>query len=195
MTSERESIGVTINKNGRVNEKTAMVSDDERKAARRRNARPRAPWIWLCLAPLLVGAAPPAPPPITIAAFLMSSETGQLSPNAINNPNLLGNSIADTALIRVKVAGGRGAPSFIGARLRLIARVPRGAVMVGGGKSQAGRLILDHTVRLGPAGADGNTYAGFWLEDVGCAPIKLDVTLLTAKALHGHANLDFQCYE
>jgi hypothetical protein len=149
----------------------------------------------LAIAPLLISAAPPSNPKITIAAFLMNSKTGQLSSNAINNRNLLGNSTADTALIRVKVAAGPGAPSLIGARLRLIARVPDGAVMIGGGKSQAGRLILDHTVRLGPAGTDGNTYAGFWLEDVGCAPITLDAALLAAKPLHGHADLDFQCYE
>ena len=186
---------LSTNEGGWINKEPMMVSYARKKLTSRHHALPRASWWCLFIAPLLVGAAPSPAPQITIAAFLMNSQTGQLSPNAINNPNLLGNSTADTALVRVKVAAGRGAPSFIGARLRLIARVPRGAVMVGGGKSQAGRLILDHTVRLGPASADGNTYSGFWLEDVGCAPIALDTTLLTAKPLHGHADLDFQCYE
>lgn len=89
--------------------------------------------------------------------------------NAIDVANLLGDAIigaasAHAALIRVKVASGRGAPLLAGARLRLIARVSR-QLMVGGARSEAGRLILDRTVRLGPVAADGNAYAGFWLDD------------------------------
>jgi hypothetical protein len=157
-------------------------------------------WAVLAIAPLLVGAAPSDVPRITMEAFLLSSETGKLSPNAINNADLLGNAVAgaataQAALIRVKVAFGPGAPSYSDAKLRLVAKVPRGAAMVGGMKSEAGRIVIDRAIWLGPAGDDGNAYAAFLLYDVGCSPIALDATLLTAKPLHGHADLGFQCYE
>ena len=69
--------------------------------------------------------------------------------------------------------------------------------MVGGMKSEAGRIIIDRAIWLGPAGGDGNAYAAFLLYDVGCSPLSLDATLLTDtdKPLHGHADLGFQCYE
>lgn len=173
---------------------------DRNEAGSQRPARPRASWMWLAIAPLLVGAAPSATPPITIAAFLMSSETGTLSLDALTHPDLLGNAVAGAAsahaaLIRVKVAAGHGALLPSGARVRLVARVAGAHAIVGGAKGEAGHVVLDRTVRLGPAGADGNAYAGFWLDDVGCAPITLDATVLTAKSLHGHADLGFQCYE
>ena len=130
----------------------------------------------------------------------MSSETGGLSPDAMTHPELLGNAVnaaasAHATLVRVKVAAGRGAPMPSGARVRLVARIVGSRATVGGAKGEAARVLLDRTVRLGPAGIDGSAYAGFWLDDVGCAPVTLDATVLLAKALHGHADLGFQCYE
>lgn len=159
-------------------------------------------WAVLAIAPLLVGAAPSDVPRITMEAFLLSSETGKLSPDAITHTELLGNAIigaatAKAALIRVKVALESGATTSSDTKLRLLAHVPRGAFYVGGAKSEAGRIIMDRTVGLGPTGPDGNAYAAFLLYDVGCSPLSLDATLLTDtdKPLHGHADLGFQCYE
>lgn len=179
---------------------TTLIGCARKKLATRYVALPRASWWCLFIAPLLSGAAPPAASSITISAFLLSSETGRLSPDAMIHPDLLGNAVAGAAsahaaLVRVKVAVVRGASLPSGARVRLVARVSGARTMVGGAKGEAGRVVLDRTVRLGPASADGDAYAGFWLDDVGCAPIALDATVLAAKPLHGHAELGFQCYE
>ena len=120
----------------------------------------------LVIAPLLAGAASPAASSITISAFLLSSETGRLSPDAMIHPDLLGNAVAGAAsahaaLVRVKVAVGHGAPLPSGARVRLVARVSGARAIVGGAEGETGRVVLDRTVRLGPASASGDAYAGF----------------------------------
>lgn len=188
-----------IDKSGLIDKEIRMASSARRKPADQRHAWPRALWMWLLVTPLLVGAAPSVAP-VTLSAFLMSSETGGLSPDALTHPELLGNAVgaaasAHAALVRVKVAAERGAPIPSGARVRLVARIVGARATVGGAKGEAGRVLLDRTVRLGPAGADGSAYAGFWLDDVGCAPVALYATVLSAKALHAHADLGFQCYE
>ena len=191
---------LSTNESGWINKEATMVSYARKKLASRRHALPRASWWCLFIAPLLAGAASPAASSITISAFLLSSETGRLSPDAMIHPDLLGNAVAGAAsahaaLVRVKVAAGHGAPFPSGARVRLVARVSGARAIVGGAKGETGRVVLDRTVRLGPASANGDAYAGFWLDDVGCTPIALDATVLAAKPLHGHADLGFQCYE
>jgi hypothetical protein len=200
MDREKEHLVLTMDGDASVNNRTDSGNPVERKTAGRRATRGCSRWIGIAIMPILIGAAPPPAPPITMSAFLMSSETGRLSPDALTHPELLGNAVAGAAsahaaLVRVKVAAGRGAALSGDVRVRLVARVSGGRAMVGGAKGQPAHVILDRTVRLGPAGADGNAYAGFWLDDVGCAPVALDATLLAAKPLHGHADLGFQCYE
>lgn len=117
------------------------------------------------------------------------------------HPELLGNSVggpasAQAALVMVKVDFGRNAPTLSGARVRLVAVATGQRGMAGGARGSPRHVILDRMVRLGPAGADGSAYAGFWLDEVGCDPIALDATLTPgAKLSHEHADLGFQCYE
>ncbi len=56
---------------------------------------------------------------------------------------------------------------------------------------------ITHPDLLGDAvSAAASAHAGFWLDDVGCAPMALDATLLAAaRPLHVYADLGFQCDE
>lgn len=186
---------LSTNEGGWINKEATMVSYAGQKLASRHHALPRASWWCLLIAPLLAGAASPAASSITISVFLLSSETGRLSPDAMMHPDLLGNAVAGAAsahaaLVRVKVAVRHGAPLPSGARVRLVARVSGARAIVGGAKGEAGRVVLDRTVRLGPAGADGDAYAGFWLDGVGCTPKERDAKTIAADLMAAGVDLD-----
>lgn len=135
-------------------------------------------------------------------AHLFNSKTGALSgdmlgkgaPEMGNVPS--GEFASVSTFVVVKVELGKEAAIPQNAQVRLVATESGSMPYAPNRKSESNRIILDHSSRLGPVNADGNTYVGFWLADTGCKAISLKASLLGLKdkpSLTGI--LPFSCYE
>lgn len=125
-------------------------------------------------------------------AFLFNSRTGGFSKDVLAADTSLGNVPAGefasvSTFVVVQVAFGSNVP------------IPRNGTvhLIAAERSKTARqIILNRTVRLGPAGAGGVTNVGFWLEATGCNVIALHATVTGGKApMTGDASLAFACYE
>ena len=149
--------------------------------------------LVLAVSPSAISAAPAGQSPaVGFKAFLFNSRTGGFSKDVLATDASLGNVPAGefasvSTFVVVQVAFGSHVPISRNGTVQLVATE----------RSKTARhVILNRTVRLGPAGAGGVTNVGFWLEATGCDVIALHATVTGGKApMAGDASLSFACYE
>ena len=136
--------------------------------------------LFFALSPLPLYAQASNLPDLTISAIqahLLSTKTGQLSPDVLATttaPNVSLNniiagdnaSISTLVKIRLSLADVKRLPQQAIVRLVATERGKRGS-----------RVVLDQSSRVGPFSGDGMSYVGFWLASTGCATISLKATL------------------
>ena len=129
---------------------------------------------------------------VSFKAFLFNSRTGGFSKDVLATDASLGNVPAGefasvSTFVVVQVTFGSNVPIPRNGTVQLVATE----------RSKATRhIILNRSVKLGPAGAGGITNVGFWLEATGCDVIALHATVTGGKApMAGDASLPFACYE
>lgn len=129
---------------------------------------------------------------IGFKAFLFNSRTGGFSKDVLATDVSLGNVPAGelasvSTFVVVEVTFGSNVPIPRNGTVQLVATERSKAIR---------HIILNRTVRLGPAGAGGVTNVGFWLESTGCDVIALHATVTGGTApIAGDASLPFACYE
>jgi len=148
----------------------------------------------ILFAGLLAGASSQAaeyPKVSGFSAYLLNSETGQLSGDMIGREHELGNvpagPLASTStLVVVHIA--LGPKSILAGQVRLEVTARR--------HGSARRVLLNRVSRLGPIAKDGTTHAGFWLSETGCEKLEMKATLTVgSERTSAQGELPFNCYE
>ena len=149
--------------------------------------------LALAISPSAVGAAPAGQSQaVGFKAFLFNSRIGGFSKDVLAAGASLGNVPAGefasvSTFVVVQVTFGSNVPIPRNGTVQLVA-TERGKA--------TRHIILNRTVKLGPAGAGGVTNVGFWLEATGCDVIALHATVVGGKVpMAGDASLPFACYE
>ena len=125
------------------------------------------------------------------SAYLLNSETGQLSGDMIGREDELGNvpagPLASTStLIVVHVA--LGPERILAGQVRLEVTARR--------HGAARRVLLNRVSRLSPIAKDGMTHVGFWLSETGCENLEMKATLTVGSMRTStQGELPFNCYE
>ena len=156
--------------------------------------------LWSALAVGSIAAMPAQAVPRVegISAYLLSSKSGTLSPDVLRTPELLGNAVlyGKSLLVVIKISKAGSGSVLPSQRVRLVATEGTPAFAAANIGRPKTRLLLDRSVRMGVIGADATTHVGFWLDDIGCAPVALDISLIGgARTRSRHEVVGFQCYE
>ena len=127
-----------------------------------------------------------------VRARLLNANTGVLTRDVLAEPRpALWNTIigegeaggpASSVLVTVEIAGEAGSWED-GRRVELVARTDE-------------REILRHAAELHVMSVQGRTYAGFWLDGVGCEPVRLQARLTGQQRPSTRtAEIPFECGE
>ncbi|WP_420139322.1 hypothetical protein [Sphingomonas sp.] len=138
-----------------------------------------------------------APEIAGISARLFLRDTGTLSPDLLRTPDLIGNTLTmgDSALVVITITdrGIDGGSSSNRVRLIAIEEAPTFAV---GGARQAPQRVLNRTARVPPLRNGESIYVGFWVDHIGCAPLRLIASFDGgAPGASRQEVIGFQCYE
>jgi len=130
------------------------------------------------------------------SAYLLNSQTGQLSHDVIKHEDGLGNVPASdfasvSTLVVVHVA--LGPESKLEGQVQL--EVTGGGAIFGP-RRPVRRQLLNHVSRMGPIAKDGTTHVGFWLDDTGCETLTLKATVIVGSTRASKKDVvPFACYE
>lgn len=152
-------------------------------------------WKWVCVMSALVLASDARAQGFAIAgieAKLFYSNSGRLSANILENPNIVLHNVvigegmvdgpSESTLLIVKVQGPAKA-SLDGLVLRITA-------------TAEDDTLADREVEVGRMNSAGNYYAACWLDDTGCAPVDVEVQLIAGKeARRAKVRIPFECSE
>ncbi|WP_442678484.1 hypothetical protein ACSBM8_13270 [Sphingomonas sp. ASY06-1R] len=160
-------------------------------------------WRCACLAGVAVTIGLIAAPVVAalkiagISAQLFLRDTGKLSPDLLQTSDLLGNAVTsgDSVLVVITITDGGDDRLPAPERVRLVAIEEAPAFAVSGTHRPARRL-LDRTAAVAHVPTGESTHVGFWLDRVGCAPIRLTASLEGGgRGTSRQEVIGFQCYE
>ena len=131
------------------------------------------------------------------SAYLLNSQTGQLSRDVIEHNDALGNvpasnefsSVSTLVVVHVNL----GPENTKKGQVQL--EVTGGGATFGL-RRPISRKLLNHTSQMGPSAKDGTTHVGFWLDDTGCETLTLKATAIVGtKRASKEGTVGFACYE